>query len=107
MVVTSRGDSSRFLSDSGSMEGAITYFGMPRRRANFGSEKTAASYWLMYGRRKAHARRDGREASKWQRHTQRPSPGRCSISVAGWMSWTSTRSASRLSFLPFTRFIST
>ena len=46
ICVTSRADSSRFFSDSGSIDGAMTYFGMPRRRANFGREKTAASNWL-------------------------------------------------------------
>ena len=88
------------------MEGWITYFGTPRRRLKLGSAKTAASYWLTNGRKNVHARRCGREASKWQAHTQRPRDARCSTSVAGCTSCTSTRSASSASFLAFTRFIS-
>ena len=85
----------------------MTYLGTPRRRLKFGSAKTAASYWLTNGRKNVHARRCGREASKWQAQTHRPREGRCSMSVAGWTSCTSTRSASSTSFLALTRFIST
>src|SRR5207244_13337811 len=46
------------------------------------------------------------EQSKWHRQTHRPSV-RWVTRLAGWTSWTRTRSASSMSFLALTRFTST
>src|SRR5437899_3377654 len=73
MSVRSRVDSSRFFSDSGSMDGSTTYIGIPRRPSNPGSEKTAASYWSANCRKKDQAAGRADEQSKWQRQTHRPS----------------------------------
>src|SRR2546422_2477503 len=88
------------------MDGSTTYIGIPRRPSNPGSEKTAASYWSANCRKKDQAAGRADEQSKWQRQTHRPSV-RWVTRLAGWTSWTRTRSASSASFLAFTRFIST
>src|SRR5438874_6928728 len=73
MSVSSRVDSSRFFSDSGSMDGSTTYIGIPSLPSNPGSEKTAASYWSANCRKKDQAAGRAAEQSKWHSQSQRPS----------------------------------
>ena len=68
-AVISASESSRFLSLSGSMDGAMSSCGIDRSWANCGTWKMAAWYLETARRRNRQTRSLGRDTSMWQRHT--------------------------------------